>query len=328
MTRATIPNHSVRRYGPRIQRNRRPSYAYVDPASLRPLNAMQIEYQHRNRAEAQRAASARARNYYTPLAKEDTTPHNVRNATTLMLLRMRARTVRAQYKRHWEVLKDLKPEQFVFKTPEVGDSVTADEQRLKEFIQSHLIRIEALRSEIERSESAKVRLNKVNRSGGSRHRMWEARNEAVVNELLWREMNPIATSARAKDTNSARAQIINETPPPPPDNSTILQTQRFPQQYAADNLRIADDMELDDLGLSRPTRKDRIKAAMVRAIDCRDYALARQHQDELDRMAEHERRVRNAKKARRKIIAQCRRKMDRPSEPNSGDEGNNGSAPA
>ena len=87
-------------------------------------------------------------------------------------------------------------------------------------------------------------------------------------------------------------------------------------------------MELDDLGLSKLTRKDRIKAAMVRAIDGRDYVLARQRQDELDKMAEHDRRVRSAKKARRKIIAQGRREMDRPSEPNSDDEGNIGSAPA
>ena len=87
---------------------------YVDPATLQPLGAQT----HRNeRAQARRL----------PLLKEEITLDNIENKTTLVLLRLRAKTVRATYKRYWECLENLKPQQFEWVTPK-GDGDAVDRQ--------------------------------------------------------------------------------------------------------------------------------------------------------------------------------------------------------
>ena len=321
MTRARNTNrynryhhHHSRRYGQggsnpkaRIQRNRRPNSAFVDPVTLHPLNERTLR-------------GARATNPpRAEMVKEDTTPHNVHRATTLFLLRMRARTVRAQYERCWDVLNDHRPRPFTWKSPEQGDSDGENEQRLREYIESHVIQIQRLRSRIECNEDAKYRMARANRSGGARHRMWEARNEAIMNELLWRDERATSTSARAVKVSGARAHSDDTTVASVPTS-----LQQYPLQYAVDNQRIANEQEMDDLGLKKPTKKERIKASIVNAIDKGDFSGARKLQDQLEGMNEHERRVRSAKKARAKVIARCRANMNartRSPDPNSDNEG-------
>ena len=52
----------------------------------------------------------------------------------------------------------------------------------------------------------------------------------------------------------------------------------------------------------------------------RDLGETRKIQDQLDSMTEHENRKRPAKKARAKIIANCRSEMNRTRDPDSGDD--------
>ena len=131
------------------------------------------------------------------MKEEDLTPHNVRSASTFLFLRMRARTVRAQYKRYWECIHAIQPHQFVFDTPERGDGEENDKERIFDYISKHVIRIEDLRKQINLNGDVKARLMCANRQGGPRHRMWEARNEAVLNELIWRDKNQEDPTARA-----------------------------------------------------------------------------------------------------------------------------------
>ncbi len=72
-----------------IRENKKPTYMYVDSATLLPLGA-----------QARGAKSAQARRI--PKLKEVLDPTNVHTTTTLVLLRLRAKTVRATYKRYWE----------------------------------------------------------------------------------------------------------------------------------------------------------------------------------------------------------------------------------
>ena len=81
----------------------------------------------------------------------DTTAHNVRRATTRALLHMRARTVRAQYERFWNVLNDNRRTPFVWSTPEKEGTDAENEELLREYILSHVARIQRIRSDIERS---------------------------------------------------------------------------------------------------------------------------------------------------------------------------------
>ena len=66
----------------RIRRNAKPAYQYVDPITLKPLGA-----------QARGTASAQAQ--LLALPKELSTPENVGHVTTLVLLRLREKTVRA-----------------------------------------------------------------------------------------------------------------------------------------------------------------------------------------------------------------------------------------
>ena len=137
-----------------IQRNRRPAYAYVDPVHLRSLDELERPHRFTNgnerpageccapgSARAHGSSNARSQFHTADMVKEDTTPHNVRNATTITSLRMRAHTLRAQYKRSWEVLCGVKPLSFESHSPEVGDDFAADEERLRKYIADHVARL-------------------------------------------------------------------------------------------------------------------------------------------------------------------------------------------
>ena len=80
---------------------------------------------------------------------------------------------------------------------------------------------------------------------------------------------------------------------------------------------------MDDLGFKKPTKKERIKASIVNAIDNGDFSGERKLQDQLEWTNEHERRVRSVKKARAKVIARCLADMNdrtRSPEPDSDNE--------
>ena len=167
--------------------------------------------------------------------------------------------------------------------------------------------------------------------------MWEARNEAVVSELLWRDMIKHQDTARAGEASSARArgsQISAEPPAPPAPKVSCVTSpgssdgtkNLFPAQYAVDNQRIADDLIMDDLGLTKVTPNEKIIASNVNATMRRDFLTARKIQDQIEKRSEHNRLVRSAKKARKRIIAKERKERDCHGEQNSGGEGGSGAA--
>ncbi len=98
----------------RIRKNKRSDYIYVDPATLQPFGA-------------QAHGSERSQARRLPLLKEKITLDNIENVTTLVLLRLRAKTVRATYKRYWECFENVKPQDFEWVTPE-GDGDALDRQ--------------------------------------------------------------------------------------------------------------------------------------------------------------------------------------------------------
>ena len=266
------------------------------------------------------------------MVKEGTTPHNVRNATTITVLCMRARTLRAQYKLSWEVLCGVKPSSFGWHSPEVGNKIAAYEERLRKYIADHVARLESVRNVIDRSASAKERLARTNRSGDLRQRMWEARNEAVVNELLRRDMTKHNDTARAGKACCARShepQISSEpraapaskVPFIPPSVRSDGTVTLFPAQYAVVNQLIEDEMIMDDLGLTEVTPNEKIIAVKVNSMMRRDFVTARKIQDQIEKRCEHNRRVRSANKARKRIKAKERMERDRLGELNSADEG-------
>ena len=136
-----------------VQGNRRASYEYIDPNTLRPL------YEPRAQAPM--------------LPKEGITPANVSYVSTLQLLRCHVRIVRVHCKRMWEAVSKQKPSRFFW------DSLERDEQEgwenrnaLRKYVAHHITQIDNLRYRIGCSTELKDEFAFRNRSGCPRHRMW------------------------------------------------------------------------------------------------------------------------------------------------------------
>ena len=86
----------------KIRKNAKLAYNYVDPVTLQPVSA-----------RARGAASARAQDMKLVLPKWRIARSNVQLATTLVLLSDLLKTVRASYKRHWEVMQNATPAKFM-----------------------------------------------------------------------------------------------------------------------------------------------------------------------------------------------------------------------
>ncbi len=80
----------------RIRKKKKLAYMYVNPATLAPLYV-----------QARDVVSVRA--LRQPLREEQISVRSLPKVTTLVLLGVRAKTVRTTYKRHWECIANLKP---------------------------------------------------------------------------------------------------------------------------------------------------------------------------------------------------------------------------
>ena len=272
-------------FGPagRIRKNAKPAHFYVDPVTLAPLSA-----------QARGHTSARAQKLVLP--KEKITIENVKDVTTLVLLRLRAKTVRATYKRHWECLRNIKPRKFEWTSPEGDGDASSRQEALLSYIEEHLPLIESYANKIRLSELMMYRWKQANRSGGDRHRAWGDLNEAIAAELRRRE-DEVVHPARADDDAGAQAHCDSQVP-------------KYPLQFAADVARIERECLAGDLGVRKPTVKDKLKAAITNAYESNDIAEAKRKQEQLDRKLALECIRRRAKKARKRHVKRCRDAMN------------------
>ncbi len=263
---------------------------YVDPTTLCSLSA-----------QARGNGSAQAQRQVLP--KEQLTTENIARVTTLVLLRERAKTVRADYKRHWECLQGVKPDNFDCKSPE-GDGDAADRQlRLRQYIDHHLVLIESYGKKIRVSESAMKLWEQANRSGGPRRKGWTRLNKAIADELSRREKE-MSIAAQA-------------------DAGVSAQAHKYQLQFTRDVERVERECPAEDISVQKPTVKYKMKAAITNAYNRGDLEEAKRRKDQLDRKFALERAKRRERKARKRRMQHCRVEMDtRPQvfEPNSDNE--------
>ncbi len=74
--------------------------------------------------------------------------------------------------------------------------------------------------------------------------------------------------------------------------------------------RIERELASEDLGVRKPTVKDKLKAAATNAYQSNDVAKAKKIQDQLDRKLALESIKRRAKKAPKCILKQCGERID------------------
>ena len=267
----------------RIRKKKKPDYIYADHATLLPLGA-----------RACVAKSAQALRISKP--KGQLNPSNVHTNTTLVLLLLQAKTVRATYKRYWESKENIKPQKFEWKSLEGDGDACERQENLLRYIEQHLSLIRFYENQIRLSESASKGLAQASRSGGPRHRSWMALNKAIAAELLRREDEAVH-SAQADNRPSAQAQ----------SNPNAL---KYPAQFALGIIRINKECLAEDLDVRKLTVKNKLKAAVINTYQSNNLVQAKRAQDQLDRKLALERVKHHAKKARKRLIKQYRAQMD------------------
>ena len=231
------------------------------------------------------------------------TPGNLSTVTSLALLRERAKSVRASYKRHWEALNNIKPQKFDWESPEGDADAVSRQDNLLRYIEDHLPLVDIYGRQIRSRNFASRRWAVASCNGGTCHRAWVALNAAIEEELRRRENGfeyPVA------DTGNNGAQV-NEVP-------------SFPLQYAIDNKLIEREMQAEYLGVKKPTVKDKLKAAITPAYETNNLEKEKRFQDQLEEKLAHERIERRPKKLGKRMIKQLRQQLNynsRPSDPNS-----------
>ena len=157
------------------------------------------------------------------ISKEEVTAANVRNASTLTLLPIRARNIISIYERLRRCHVDGGKFPFLYDSKE-GDG--DDDSRVKELcdlVVQHDRVVEDLRTKVECSPRSKAALKKCNKGGNSRKRMFLEPDAAVFQDLSLSEQEE-ADGARAQ---KASTELERSTP-------VVL----YPKQYAADVARL------------------------------------------------------------------------------------------
>ena len=120
------------------------------------------------------------------MALREVTSQNVKHASTLTLLRIRARDVRAQYVCMWRCYASNHLQPFVYDSHEGYGDIDEKISNLHKYIIDHIKVIDNLCILVDRCETLRNRLKRANRSSGYLARLFRERNGAVVDELMAR----------------------------------------------------------------------------------------------------------------------------------------------
>ena len=116
---------------------RGPKRPHIDGATLIPMSAESAYGHSAEKSAASRGAGACAQRRDLPENKVK--PESVRIASTLSLLRVRARDVRARYERLWRCVANNKVQPFVIDIPSIeGDGSESERaNNLMDYIRAH-----------------------------------------------------------------------------------------------------------------------------------------------------------------------------------------------
>ena len=133
-------------------KNKRGADRYVDGVTLRELEI---------RISIRTAGAVR-----TEMSKEEATAANVRDASTLTLLQIRARNIRSVYESLWRCHVDGVKVPFLYNSKEGDGDEDSRIQELRDYVAQHVRVVEDLRANVERSSRSKAAWKKCNKGGG------------------------------------------------------------------------------------------------------------------------------------------------------------------
>ena len=287
MTKGSVAHGRIAKRGPRR--------APVDGATLLPLTTTPPG----SSDSAARAADVvQGRREIT---KEQLTLANVRSASSLSLLRVRARNVRATYVRLWRCLVDNAVTPFKLDITEVEGEGQAHvrESNLLDWIKAHEIEATSVRNRVRVNDAASRRLKKANRGGGQNQRRLRERDDAIAEEIDRRTgdgtlMTPVvAEQDKESSEKGTNASAVERSTP---DSSARMM---YPASYADDIARIQRDMDAEDSGVRKPNRNDRLAAARAAAFQRGDMAIVKSLDAQEQRRKDAKKRARQRKKQRK-----------------------------
>ena len=292
------------------------------------------------------------------MALYEVTSQNVKHASTLTLLRIRAREVRAQYVRMSRCYATSHVQPFVYDSHQGNCDIEEKISNLRKYIIDHIKVIENLRILVDRCKTSRSRLKRANRSGGYLTRLLRERNGAVVDELMARyEMTvdkvvenfdggtkcdtPADKSAVVHATSFLDAFEGGEEPHVQQESGAQVQTTAvivpaatpgvdanaqtdynglYAVQRRCTTIRNQRMLDMHEAGITKPSRGDKLITARALAY-LRGYIDGVQSNDASIAQSRATRRyARRLSAPRRAAIRRERALHDRPADPPSGDE--------
>ena len=242
------------------------------------------------------------------IASEEVALANIRQATTVSLLRVKAQTVATHHRRACRCLVGAGPTPFSFVASEVEGLVALHlrEKRLLDFIESNEKGAESILRRIRADESASARLRKANKVGGKLRKDMAKRDAAIEEELNRRlgdgslcsamelQVSAVATGSRAGSSvaGAAAAGGADESAPP------VARADIMPASYADEIRRMHRKLGAEEAGIRKSTQAEREAAARAAAFDREDLTLVQAYYDMTSRRQAAKRRARQRKKAR------------------------------
>jgi len=238
------------------------------------------------------------------MVHEDVNADTAMHATTLTLLRSRARSLRGLYAKMWRCVSGNPKDVFVYVSPEVGDKTEGENMLLlQDYIDAHVRRGVDLRRQIDGSYRIKEEWMRSNRSGGAQARFFRERDRAVLEELTRRDVR--AEAAALADPTPTIARAVNREPV-------------YPASYVDQLERQVRDRRVRDLGISKPSVLDKVMADRTRAFQRGDLDVVERLDAQMERKREKNRRDRQLRKARKRDFREeenaRRERNDPPSE--------------
>ena len=270
------------------------------------------------------------------LLVDEVTASNAGLASTVSLLRVRARDVAHRRNQLLNVIRNERGEPYIWMTPEGDGGERERSNILRRYIDQVVIDVTEIERDIHRDREAMRRLRLADRGGGRLIRILRERRQAVVEELAQRDgegtlSQRVPSTCRMVQRRLALTSAPHPVAPSSPSVPVLADNVRhnpyvlprnfehasptssrhvddvnrrlYPLQYAMDNRRILNDMEAEERGLRRPTANDRRIASRTRAFNDGNWDAVAEHDRDRDWRSAVARNARQRKKQRKRELA-------------------------
>ena len=253
------------------------------------------------------------RRFFTPTPRrydmlvDEMNLENVRNASTISLLRARARDLYAHFGRYAIARYPEDKNDFDWSTPEGHGTVHEREQALWKYINGKLVQIRNIRREGMSAKEWRESYKRLNREGGELIKRQRLLHQAIVTELLKRpHVDDIPKGASPSSVNQSNPSSIRAH-----DNGIAQATRHaggsfisgrnfYPDQYDEQLRRIELRQQAEDMGIRSPTPHEKRIATRNRAYQSGDFDTVVDHDKDIEwhRAVDRAARLRHKKRKR------------------------------